>query len=160
MQKLLKFITTIFLFSIIFLTQQAIADTNTIDLSGEWTVRGTPATGDNRGCTSGGGNCTANGSSCSEFKQTIVQSGNSISSEVAVTDSRGTRTDTMRGTITGRQISGVGTGGGFTTQFNGTISEDGNTITAESLCRYSGGPATARGSFTMTRKEEKLYITL
>ena len=129
------------------------------DLNGEWIMRGNTVTGDNRGCTLGG-NCSANGSSCSEFKVNILHQSNSISYSSAVSSSGGSYVFSVRGTVSGNSINTVGTGGGFTNESQGTISNDGNTITGKGVCSYSGGPAKATQTFTLTRKEEILYQTL
>lgn len=65
----------------------------------------------------------------------------------------GSYTQTTNGTISLKQVTTTGSGGGFTTRCEGTISADCNTVTGQCSCQFSRGSATATGSFTWTRKK-------
>ena len=69
----------------------------------------------------------------------------------------GSYTITHKGSISESKIRIIGSGnlgGGFTEEYVGTISADGNTIDGEVLCKGVIGSATARGTFTWSKKVE------
>lgn len=75
----------------------------------------------------------------------------------------GSYTYTHKASVSGnkiRIISSTNLRGGSTEEYVGTISADGNTITGEVLCRGVRGPATARGTFTWTRKPSDIALLI
>jgi len=130
------------------------------DLSGTWIARGTGFTGDNKGCFAGySGRLTVDGQDAAPGNEfTMTQEGNQLrfpTQNVSYSNSTGSGSYTLssNGTVSGNQVTTTTSGGGFTTRSTGTISNDGNTVTGQSVCQYSGGSATANGSFTWTRKK-------
>jgi len=53
--------------------------------------------------------------------------------------------------VSGNVFSFTETGGGFTSNFKGTVSPDGNKITGKVLCKHTSGKDTASGPFTLVR---------
>lgn len=147
--------------------EKATAQAGQYSLTGTWIARGTGFTGDNKGCSSGlSGRLTVNGQDTAPgYEFTMTQQGNQITSppqNVSYSNSTGSGsyTQSSNGTVSGKQVTSTSSGGGFTTKCEGTISNEGNTVTGQCSCQYSGGPAIATGSFTWERKEEILYQTL
>jgi hypothetical protein len=65
------------------------------------------------------------------------------------------------GQVVGNQFTLTSsTPNGFTNYFQGIVSKDGNRISGKMICSHSSGSAKATGSFSFTRQEDHLYITL
>lgn len=129
-------------------------------LTGTWIVRRTGFTGNDKGCSAGSsGTVTVDGKDAApgtEFKMTQQLSQLRFPSQnISYSNSSGSGsyTQTTNGTVSRKQVTITTSGGGFTTKGEGTISADRNTVTGQSSCQFSGGSATATGSFTWTRKK-------
>jgi len=130
------------------------------NLTGTWISRGTGFTGNDKGCSAGrSGRLTVNGQDAAPgYEFTMTQQGNQITSPpqnifYSNSSSSGSYTQSSNGTVSRKQVKITTSGGGFTVQSTGIISKDRNTVTGQSSCQFSGGSATATGSFTWTRKK-------
>jgi hypothetical protein len=130
------------------------------NLTGTWIARGTGFTGNDKGCSAGySGRLTVNSQDTAPgYEFTMTQQGNQITFPpqnifYSNSSSSGSYTLSSNGTVSGKQVTITISGGGFTTQGTGTISNDRNTVTGQLSCQFSGGSATANGSFTWTRKK-------
>ncbi|MCA1992981.1 MAG: hypothetical protein LDL41_13230 [Coleofasciculus sp. S288] len=141
--------------------QEVVAQSSQRSLSGVWTNKGDGFHADDSGCHAG------SRGAASRFKTpefTIVQTGNSISVPgnfggwASSDGSGGGYGNVTVGTILGNKFTLTSQAGPFTNEYTGTISNDGNTITGQVLCRVSTGSATATASFTFTRREETKRI--
>ncbi|MHC5853560.1 hypothetical protein [Nostoc sp.] len=134
----------------------------TTDLTGTWIWRGTPFSIHKGGCTAGyTGELTFNGQNADQGVEiTVTQKNNQVlipGTAVAYSPGLSQRyTESSQGTISGNRFSfrtlGNPSFADSTIDHIGTVSNDGNTITGESFCKSSSGSATAKGTFTWTRK--------
>jgi hypothetical protein len=129
-------------------------------LTGTWISRGSNYTGDDKGCSAGySGTVTVDGQDTAPGHEfTMTQKGNQIISppqnvSYSSGSDSGSYTQSGSGTVSLQQVTITSSGGGFTTQCKGTIINDRNTVTGQCSCQFSGGSATATGSFTWTRKK-------
>jgi hypothetical protein len=126
-------------------------------ISGTWTRSGTIFSGDEKGCSAGySGELNANSQKANSVVFNVKQEGSQlIFPDEKITYNDGTEKGeynlSTNGSISGNQIKVVYSGGGFTTLFNGNISANGETITGEVSCRYSGGSNIAKGTLTWTK---------
>ncbi len=141
-------------------------NSSTPDLSGIWIRQGTTFRGDEQGCSVGyNGRLNfeqQDANSGVEFN--LNQQGNKLifaDENVTYSSDEGNGSFVMstNGTVSDNQVEIVYSGGGFTTQFTGTISEDGERVTGQTLCQFTGGAATATGSFTWVRQSAGSAIT-
>lgn len=145
------------------LNQEAFAESSQSShrsLGGVWKKTPVPFHGNKSGCHSGSDG-SSNPPTPTEI--TLVQNGNSVSIRGKFASASGGYNSGGSGEVKGNQFTLTDSGGGFTVQYTGTISDDGKTITGQALCRYGSGSATATGSFTWTRKGEtkriKVWLT-
>jgi hypothetical protein len=128
-----------------------------IDLTGTWIENASVTTIDNRGCTLGyAGNFTVDGQGPQGRVFALRQSGNQLTfPTVATTWGSGSGTQSYQGTVSGNRVTYIisgNAGGGFTFQFTGIISDDGNRVSGEGICRGDRGSATANVTFAWVRQ--------
>lgn len=148
--------------AVLLLSQDKVANATTpparqVDLTGIWIGQASKFTLDQRGCTAGyAGNLDTDKGD----EITVTQRGNQvIIPPQNITYSgmyNGSYTQESQGTISGSHFelttSANPSSGRFTLKNTGTLSDDGNTITGEIFCKTTAGSATAKGTFTWTRK--------
>jgi hypothetical protein len=130
---------------------------NTSDLTGTWIESASVVTLDNRGCTLGfAGHLTVDGQDPQGRVFTLRQSGNQLTfPTVTTTWGSGSGTQSYQGTVSGNRVTYIisgNAGGGFTAQYTGIISNDGNRVSGEGVCRSNRGSATANVTFTWVRQ--------
>ncbi|MEH2389205.1 MAG: hypothetical protein V7K14_26240 [Nostoc sp.] len=138
------------------------------DLTGTWIWRGTTFSIHKGGCTAGyTGELTFNGQNADQGVEiTFTQKNNQVLIPgTAVAYSPGLSqgyTESNQGTISGNRFRLISLGNpsfaDSTVDHVGTVSNDGNTITGESFCKSPSGPATAKGTFTLTRKQAQFPV--
>ena len=131
---------------------------NNSSLSGVWIRQGTSFTGDENGCNAGysGELIFNNQPANSEVEFSVTQQNNQLifpdeNIFYSSSDGSGSYIMSTRGTRLGNQVNIVYSGGGFTSEFIGIISADGNRITGETVCRYGTGSKVAKGTFNWIR---------
>ncbi len=136
--------------------------TEKLNLTGTWIGKGSKFTLDQRGCISGYAGKLINNDQDPDqgIEITVIQMGNKLIIPDQVITYWGSYSASYKqhtqGTVSGNKVrlltSATPSFGRFTMESLGTISDDGNTITGEILCKGSRGPATARVNFTWTKQ--------
>lgn len=135
--------------------------TNQIDLTGTWVENASVVTIDQRGCTGGySGDLSVGDQDPQHRVFSLRESGNQLIFPTETTtwgsgSNRGSGTQFYQGTVSGNQVTYIisgNAGGGFTAQFTGNISEDGNTVSGKGICRGFRGSATANVTFSWKRQ--------
>ena len=131
--------------------------TNQIDLTGDWIESASVVTIDNKGCTlADGGNLIVDGQDPQHRVFTLRQSGNQLTFPTVETAwQSGSGTQSYQGSVSGNRVTYIisgNAGGGFTAQSTGTISDNGNRVSGEGICRGNSGSATANVTFTWVRQ--------
>lgn len=115
-----------------------------LDLNGIWITRNPKFGISKKGCTFLAGEYAVPAS-----EVTLTQKGNQLTVPNGSTAQH-------KGTVSGNVFTMLNVAtlsfGTFTSEYTGSISNDGNKITGEASCTAGAGTATARGSFTWTRK--------
>jgi hypothetical protein len=138
-------------------------DRGNIDLTDIWIRTLTVFAINSTGCTSTDSG-TINGTSTNSDQEfAIIQKGNKlIFPTEAISWSSGINNGSYllsaQGIVNGKKVKIIYSGNllqGFTQEFEGTISNDGNTITGEIFCQAYSGTATTTQSFTWKRKIQR-----
>jgi hypothetical protein len=114
-------------------------------LSGTWTRNLTPFQGNSRGCFVGSANGTAKEITLSENNYQITIPGKFAKIEDGYTSG-------AKGEVRGNTFNLTDAGGGFIITYAGKITDYGNTLTGQAICRYGSGSASATQDFIWKRK--------